>query len=433
MNRIIVISCLLATAASAPVVASAETTALICGRLIDAEMDHPGRPGVIVVRDGKIGEILPGDTAPDGAEVIDLSELSCLPGLTDLHCHLMGQDPVGAFRRSGLGRSSAQNVLLGAKNAQTMLENGFTTLRVPGDADHHFGAISLRDAIASGLNQGPRMFVAPHMLSPLGGHSDLQGIPSDRGHVDSGKTVAAGVDNVREAVRRELKYGADWIKIAASGGVMSWDDDPEVQGFTDDEITAFADETHRYGKKITGHIHGDAAAYAAARAGFDSIEHGTLIRVRTIDEMKRRNVVLVPTVYVIDWIIEKCDEGAIPEPMCAKARAVAEVRDANVLAAYRAGVKIGYGVDQIFAHDLSLREFEALVRLGITPRDAIASATTVAAELLGIGDRAGTLRAGNWADVVAVEGDPLADISSMTRMRFVMKDGAVIRHDDRAR
>jgi imidazolonepropionase-like amidohydrolase len=414
---------------ASPAQPSDETIALICGRLIDAAMTESGRPGVIVARDGEIVEIRSGQVAPAGAETIDLSDLSCLPGLTDLHSHLMGQDPVQAFRRGGLGRSSAENVLLGLKNAQTMLHNGFTTLRVPGDSDHHFGAIALRDAIKAGLYQGPRMFVAPHMLSPLGGHSDLQGLPTDRGHVFSGKTVAAGVDNVREAVRRELKYGADWIKIAASGGVMSWDDDPEVQGFTDDEIAAFADETHRYGKKITGHIHGDAAALSAARSGFDSIEHGTMISTRTIEEMKRQGVVLVPTVFVIDWVLDRCDEGAVPEPMCDKARAVAEERDANVLAAYRAGVKIGYGVDQIFSHEHSLGEFEALVRVGITPRDAIAAATTVAAELLGVEDRAGTLRVGSWADVVAVEGDPLADISSMTRIRFVMMNGDVVRHD----
>jgi imidazolonepropionase-like amidohydrolase len=434
MKSILKLTCaaaLGAIALSQSAMADHHTTdkAIKCGALADATMSRARGASVIVVRGGEIAEIRSGDTAPDGMEIVDLSGKTCLPGLTDLHTHLMIVDPISNTYSDGMSMSSADYTLRGLKNAQIMLENGFTTLRVPSDGDHQFGVVSLKQAFASGLFQGPRMFVAPHMLSPLGGHSDVQGIAADRHAKIPSNSVGAGEDNVRQAVRRQIKFGADWIKIAASGGIMSLSDDPRIQGFTDAEIAAFADETHRHGKKITAHVHGDAAAHSAAKSKFDSIEHGTLISRRTIQELKKNDVVLVPTAYVMDVLIRECDAGNFPEENCSKVRGIVPQHADNIRSAYRAGVKIGFGTDQIFPHGESLREFKSLVDRGLSPKDAIASATTIAAELLGTADKSGTLKAGNWADIIAVEGNPFDDITVMEKVSFVMKEGHVVRHD----
>ena len=402
--------------------ATADSTVLRCGNLIDVEREQLLRQQDILVADDVIAAVGAGIAGPDGASVIDLSGHYCLPGLIDAHTHLM----VGG---SGLNSSSAAKTLVALRNAQTMLQHGYTTLRIPGDSDVGFGSIALRDAIAGGLFTGPRMQVAPHFLCPLGGHCDRNAIAPDSGVPTAPHVVAAGEDSAREAVRRELKYGADWIKVHATGGIMSVGDDPRIQSFTDAELAAFSDETHRHGKKITAHIHGAGAVKSAVRAGFDSIEHGTMMDEEAIEMMVESGTWLVPTVYVLDYIVGSGQSRRMTPEIMAKAREVAKVRDDSFRKAYKAGVKMAVGSDQIFSHRHSAREFAALVRQGVTPMDAIVMGTINGATLMDLEDEIGSVAAGKQADIVAVPGNPLDDISVLERVEFVMLGGRIIRRD----
>ena len=258
----------------------------------------------------------------------------------DMHVHLFIDSSVGTVADNFLQKSSATNALLGLKRLQLMLKNGFTTIRVPGDVDYQFAGVDLKHPIGRGDFDGPRMVVAPHALSQLGGHADLNTMRPDSPAI-VGTIVKAGTDNVREAVRCEVKYGADWIKITASGGVMSQHDDPRVQGWTDEEIFALVDEAQRVGVKITAHVYGDQAGMTAARAGFDSIEHGTMIQDETIAMMKKNGVVLVPTVYVLDWILEQGIGPGITPNSYEKAVMLSELyKTGNVLNALPKSVQL---------------------------------------------------------------------------------------------
>ena len=398
----------------------ADSVLLRCGGLVDVERKRLIHDQEILVADGVIREIGEQVETPADTRAIDLTAQYCLPGLIDAHTHLM----TGG---RGMNSSSADKTLIGLKNAQTMLRQGFTTLRVPGDGDIGFGAISLRDAFATGQFTGPRMQVAPHPLCPMGGHCDSNSIAPDSGIPTAPHVIEAGEDSAREAVRRELKYGADWIKVYATGGIMSVGDDPRIQSFTDAELAAFADETHRHGKKITAHIHGAGAVKTAVRVGFDSVEHGTLMDDEAIEMMVESGTWLVPTVYVLDYILESRNARWISPESMAKARDIAKIRDVSFRKAYQAGVRMAVGSDQIFPHEYSAREFPALVRLGVTPMDAIVMGTINGATLMDLQDEIGSIAVGKQADIVAVPGNPLEDISLLEDVRFVMLGGRIIR------
>lgn len=402
--------------------AAGDSMVLRCGAMVDVEREQLLQRQDILVADGVIAAVGSGIAGPDGASVVDLTGHYCLPGLIDAHTHLMAGGP-------SLNSSSAAKTLIALRNAQTMLQHGYTTLRIPGDSDVGFGSIALRDAIAGGLFTGPRMQVAPHFLCPLGGHCDRNAIAPDSGVPTAPHVIAAGEDSAREAVRRELKYGADWIKVHATGGIMSVGDDPGVQSFTDAELAAFSDETHRHGKKITAHIHGAGAVKSAVRAGFDSIEHGTMMDEEAIEMMVESGTWLVPTVYVLDFIVGSGQSRRMTPEIMAKAREVAKVRDDSFRKAYKAGVKMAVGSDQIFSHRHSAREFAALVRQGVTPMDAIVMGTINGATLMDLEDEIGSIAVGKQADIVAVPGNPLADISILENVEFVMLGGHIIRND----
>lgn len=401
--------------------------AIHCGTLIDMRSEKPIANATIIVREGHIDSIGTDVAVAPEAQNIDLSQATCLPGLMDLHAHILFNPLRGTDDNYLLG-SSAYKALFGLKRAQQELSEGFTTLRDPSDFDKYFALVEIRDAIARGDFMGPRMFVAPHALTSTGGHADLNDIAPDVDTLAFGKIVS-GPQSMREAVREEIKYGADWIKVYVSGGVMSAHDDPRVQTFTDEEIQAAVDETHRLGKKITVHAIGTEAIKESVRAGVDSVEHGLLIDDETIRMMKERGTYLIPTLYVLNYIVEEGPKMGIPQHSIEKGRAMIGERDKHLRAAFAAGVKIAFGSDTIFDEQYVPREFALLVSLGLTPFKAIQAATINPATLLGIDKEVGTLEAGKQADIIAVQQNPIEDIHAMEHVKFVMKGGQVVRND----
>jgi imidazolonepropionase-like amidohydrolase len=401
------------------------STVLRCGRLLDVRSGELLSPAVIVVKGERIAAVGRELPDPPGATSVDLGRATCLPGLMDLHAHILyspGADPLTDY----MTRSSARKALDGLRAAQAMLRAGFTTLRDPGDQDTLYATVEIRNAIARGEFFGPRLFVAPHFLSATGGHGDLNMLAPDAVRYAPGRIVD-GPEALRAAVREEIKYGADWIKLFASGGVMSAGDDPRAQAYSDEELRAAVDEAHRHGKKVTVHAIGPEAIKASVRAGVDSVEHGILIDEEGIALMKARGTWLVSTLYVLNYIVDEGPRLGYPPESIAKARAIIEQRDLRLRAAFAAGVKVAFGSDTIFPHEHAAREFAHLVRLGLTPAAAIRAATLSAAQVLGIEEQAGTLETGKLADVIAVANDPLADVRALESVSFVMKAGQIVK------
>ncbi|MGH9870049.1 MAG: amidohydrolase family protein [Candidatus Polarisedimenticolia bacterium] len=404
--------------------AAPEAVVLRCGRLIDGITDQPKADVGILVRDGRIAAIGAEVRGSSTAREIDLRSATCLPGLIDLHAHLT----INPKTLSGLDvtRSSAARALDALRNAQTMLRAGFTTLRCPGEADAFYAIVDVKKAIARGEFLGPRLIVAPHALSATGGHGDFNNLAADL-DIATPTRVVDGADALRKVIREQLKYGADWIKLMVTGGVMSAGDDPNVTTFTDEELAAAVEETHRHGKKITVHAHGSTGIKVSLRAGVDSIEHGSLVDDEGIAMFKERGVSLVPTLYVLSYIIESGEKMGFPAESIAKARAIQAERDRHLRKAFAAGVRVAFGSDTIFPHGDAAREFAALVGLGLAPMDAIRAATGNAAALLGLEEDIGSLEVGKSADIVAVPGNPLENIRTLESVSFVMKAGEIVK------
>jgi len=417
-----VCSLLLVVASSA----MAEETVIHCGHLLDVEKRKIVDDTRILVRDGVITEIGDSVNASADADQVDLSSSYCSPGLMDLHTHFFVDstgEPLDYVTRK---HSSAFNALDGVRDARTLVNMGFTTIRIPGDFDRHYANIEIRDAISRGEFVGPRMLVAPHTISPLGGHGDYNSYAPDGAEI-LGPMVVDGVENLRSAVRREIKYGADWIKVMASGGVMSQHDDPTVAAYSAEEFKALADETHRHKKKITAHAHGDAGIRAAVEAGFDSIEHATMLSDETIRLMVKKGTYYVPTLYVLDWILEMGSKGGITANNLAKAKKVTETHADSVRRAYKAGVKMALGSDQIFPMEQSILEFQAMAKRIPDNWYVLQMGTINAADMLGLKDSIGSLKVGKQADIVAMLANPIEDIRAVEQIHFVMKGGELIR------
>ncbi len=422
---------LLLAAAFLPTVGAAagQTTALRCGRLIDGVSDEPRENVTVIVTGETITEILDGTGVPEGVDrALDIRGGTCLPGMIDLHAHIL-INPNGPV--SELERSSADRALDGLDAAQRMLGAGFTTLRDPGDFDSYYALVSVKRSIAAGEHPGPRLFVAPHALGPTGGHGDLNTLAPDAAIQTPTRTVN-GVDDIRATIREQVKFGADWIKVMATGGVMSAGDDPNHTAFVDAEMQAAVDETHRLGRRITVHAIGTDGIKQAVAAGVNSVEHGILIDDEAIEMMKARGTWLVPTLYVLNYVVEEGPRLGYPEESVEKGRRLLATRDDNIRRAIEAGVRIAFGSDTIFPHEWAAREFAHLVRLGMSPMDAIRSATYSAAQVLGIEATTGTLQAGMHADIIAVDGNPLDDITELEEVDFVMKSGEIVK-DERPR
>ena len=402
--------------------AGAKTIVIRAGRLLDVKTGKTLTNQTIVIQGDKIASVGADAQIPAGAQVIDLSNATVLPGLIDAHTHLT-MNP--NFGYSMLANSVARQALIGAHNARVTLEAGFTTVRNVGA--FNYSDVALRDAINAGDVPGPRMLVSGPPLSITGGHCDNNLLPFEDHATNPG--VADGVEAVQHKTREIIKYGADLIKICATGGVLSHGDNPQASQYTLEEMKAIVADAHRLGRKVAAHAHGAQGIVWASEAGVDSIEHGSYIDDAGIAEMKKDGAYLVPTLYLMDWFFENAEKIGTPAELIAKGREVMPAARKNVARAFAAGVKVGFGTDAaVYPHGLNAHEFAVMVKLGLSRLAAIQAATVNDADLLGWSDKIGTIEAGKFADIVAVDGDPLADVTTLERVKFVMKGGEVVKN-----
>ncbi len=394
------------------------------GRLLDVKSGRVLTNQQIVIDGEKITSIGPAAATPAGAEVIDLPNATVLPGLIDAHTHLTFENTKLGYDQ--LGISVPREALTGAKNARTTLLAGFTTVRNLGATG--YSDIALRDAITDGDVPGPRMIVSGPALGITGGHCDDNLLPFEYHH--SAEGVADGVPAVQQKVREVIKYGADVIKFCATGGVMSKGDDPNASQYTLEEMKALVADAHRLGRKVAAHAHGAQGVTWASEAGVDSIEHGHLMNDEAIATLKKNGTYLVPTLYLTEWWSENMSRMHAPDYLLAKMKMVSAQAEKNAQKAFQAGVKIGLGTDAaVYPHGLNAHELATYVKLGMTPLQAIQTATLNDAELLGWSDKIGSLEPGKLADIIAVDGNPLQDITTLQHVRFVMKGGQVFKNE----
>jgi imidazolonepropionase-like amidohydrolase len=399
--------------------------AIHAGKLIDGKSDKPIENAWIVIEGDKIVSVSAGGSAPSGVEVIDLSKSTVLPGFIDTHTHVLLQGDITSadYDEQVLKQSIPYRAILGARNAHIALSHGFTTIRDLETEGAMFADVDVKTAVANGEVPGPRMQVATRAMTPTGmypllGYSWELKMPTGVQYVD-------GVDGARKAVREQAMFGADWIKYYSdrkyhfeADGVLH-----SMVNFTDEEAKTIVDEAHRIGKKVAAHAIGSDGIAAALRAGVDTIEHGDGLTDLLMDEMIRKGVYWVPTITVSLYVAP--GRGGNWQKM-------AELQRANFGKAAKKGVKIALGTDAggfDWRQLNQAKEFDYYVQFGMTPMQSIRTGTAVAAELLGWGDEVGTIEAGKWADIVAVGGDPLKDITELQKVKFVMKGGEVFKNE----
>ncbi len=399
-----------------------KVTAIKAARVLDVRTGQMIANAVILIEGERIIAIGPKVVVPENAEVIDLKTMTVLPGLIDCHTHLTFAPGVGGV--SGLTQSIPRQALIGAKNARITLQAGFTTVRNVGASG--YSDIALRDAINAGDVPGPRIVASGPSLGITGGHCDENYLPWEFHHKAEG--VADGVENVMAKTREVIKYGANVIKFCSTGGVLSLGDDPKAAEFTFEEMKTIVSEAHRLGRKVAAHAHGGEGLKQAVLAGVDSIEHGTYIDDEGIKLMKEKGTYLVPTIYLTEWFMENYEKLSLPAQIIAKAKEVMPAMKKNLTHAIQQGVPVAFGTDAaVYPHGLNAREFAVLVRMGLTPLQAIQTATVHASKLIGHDDRLGAVEVGKLADLIAVEGDPTKDVTTLERVKFVMKGGAVFK------
>jgi len=411
-----------AEAAQAP-----ETIVLKAAHLFDSTGTALKDGATLVVRADRIVSVGTA-AAPPGARVIDLGDATLLPGFIDAHTHLTleFQKDYYHFIYNRLMRFPAEQAMYAAMYARRTLEAGFTTVRNVGAND--FVDVGLRNAINAGVAEGPRILTAVHGVGSPGGHFDDYSFPPDKvkpwGPIEG---ICSGPEECREAVRYQMKWGADLIKIAASGGVLSEADPVDVPQLTLEEMSAIVSEAHKWRRKVAAHCHGDAAARIAIQAGVDSIEHGSFLTEDTLKLMKAKGVYLVPTRMAVYWVSKQADAGAYPQKIADKARAAAAAHGTMFKAALRIGVPIALGTDAgVYPHGMNAMEFGLMADLGMSPAAALLAGTRESAKLLGIEAEVGTLEAGKVADVVAVPGRVLGDIHATEHPLFVMHLGHIV-------
>jgi len=399
---------------------AAGRTLVRTGHLLDVTTGaEPAGQTIIVVGDKVVGIAATAATpAAAGDTVVDLSKLYVLPGLIDVHTHLTMATNFDPYYE--LTVTPAKEAIIGVENAKVTLEAGFTTVRNVG-ADS-FTDVALRDEINAGHIPGPHMQVSGPPLGITGGHMDDNLLPYE--YHDQGQGVADGIDAVQHMVRQNIKYGADLIKIGATGGVLSKGDDPRASQYTLEEMKAIVADAHRLGRKVAAHAHGAQGILWATEAGVDSIEHGSYMDDACIAAMKAHGTYFVPTAYLIDWVQQY---GNLPALYAQKMKDVSSVEKANAIRAIKAGVKVALGTDAaVYPHGLNAHEIDVYVnQFGMTPLQGIQTGTLNAADLMGWSDKVGSIAPGKWADVIAVESDPLKDVKVLQKVVFVMKSGVV--------
>ena len=407
---------------------AARTTLLVrAGRLLAVRTGAVLTSQAILIEGDRIKEVGSADAvaghAPRDVRVIDLHNATVLPGLIDCHTH-MTADP-GDYYKQLFRMSPIDEAVRAHIFAKRTLDAGFTTVRNVGAAE--FIDVALRNAINEGVVPGPRMLVSTMPLSATGGHGDVNGM-SPYLHFDGFTGIANGVDQIREKIRFEVKYGADLIKVLASAGVLSEEESVGAPQYSQEELNALVEEAAMWGRKVAAHAHGAEAIKRAVRAGVASIEHGSLIDDEGIRLMKERGTYLVADIYNDDYIIAEYTRLGYPPKIIEKERLVGRQQRENFKKAVQAGVKIAFGTDAgVYPHGWNAKQFAHMVRWGTTPLQAIQAATVNAADLLGWADRVGALEPGKYADVIAVQGDPLQDVTVLEHVGFVMKGGQVVK------
>jgi imidazolonepropionase-like amidohydrolase len=406
--------------------ARAQSGAVRCGKLLDVRSGKLLSDQMVVFQDGKITATGPAASIqpPAGATPIDLSGSTCLPGLIDVHTHLT-DDPTDNGYQS-LGVSVPRETVKGTKNARLTLRAGFTTVRNVGARG--FSDVAVRDGINAGEIEGPRMLVSGPPLGITGGHCDENLLAVEYHHKSDG--VADGPWAARTKVRENVKYGADLIKVCASGGVLSKGDRPGTPQYTLEELKAIAEEAHKLGRKVAAHAHGTQSIKDAITAGIDSVEHSSLIDDEGIALAKQHGTFLVFDIYNDDYILSEGEKvGMLPESI-EKEKKLGRLQRENFRRAFQAGARMAFGTDAgVYPHGDNARQFAKMVEWGMKPIDAIQAATINAAELIGWPDKVGSLEPGRFADMIAVSGDPLSDVSILEHVSFVMKGGAVYRNN----
>jgi imidazolonepropionase-like amidohydrolase len=409
------------------VIVSAQTTvkAIRAGKLVDVVAGKLLTNQIILIDSGKIIAVGPALSIPKGAEIIDLSNATVLPGLIDCHTHLSGQPSddyyADIFRKTVLDYAMEAPIY-----AKRTLQVGFTTCRDLGSSD--LLDISLRNAINNGTIEGPRLLVSCFALGSTGGHSDLTGFNPNIKYTSNPEFtgVADGVDEIRKRVRNNVKWGADVIKFCATAGVLSEEESVGAPQYSAEEMKALVDEAHMWGKKVAAHAHGTEGIKRAVLAGVNSIEHCSILDDEAIRLMKEKGTYMVSTMYALDYIIDNFAKKGFPEKIINKAKSLSRQKAEGLVKAIKAGVKIAYGTDAaVMPHGLNAKDFIYLVRSGMTAMQAIQSATVNAADLLDISAKTGSITVGKYADIIAVIGDPLADVSLLEHVSFVMKEGVV--------
>src|ERR1700730_7377505 len=426
---------LLAVASALTTQAAEKTIVLKAARLFDGKSNTLVQNGVVIVQGNKIVDAGSNLPAPSDAQVIDLGDATLSPGFMDGHTHLT-LDFSGNYNERRLKEvdlNVSEQAIIATTHARATVEAGFTTVRDLGSrfvGSKEFVDVALRNSINKGVIVGPRMLVATFGIGATGGHFDpTSGFRDMLFGREPNETdgIADGPDAIRKAVRFEVKNGADVIKAAVSGGVLSLADEVDTPQLTPPEMAALVDESHRLRKKVAVHCHGDQAAKEAIQAGVDSIEHGSFMTPETLTLMKNKGTYLTPTLLASEWIIQNMKN--YPPVLQAKAKAAYDARSEMFRNAVKMGIKISFGTDAaVFPHGQNAKEFKLMVDLGMQPLDALKAATSSDADLLGIAQKTGTLEKGKLADIVAMPGDPTADITATEHVSFVMKEGKVIRN-----
>jgi imidazolonepropionase-like amidohydrolase len=423
MRKPLFLAFLLATAP-----ASAETVVVTADRMVDVLAGRVIEEPVVVITDGRITSVVGRNggrpNIPADARRIDLPGKTILPGLIDMHVHLDSNPRYGGY--TGLQFTDMFWVAQGVQNAQDMLRAGFTTVRNVGS--DNYSDVGYKQAVEEGLIQGPRIVPAAHSLGATGGHCDQTYLPPS--FEARGKAVGDGPQELRQRVREQRKYGAEVIKVCATGGVFSRNTEPGQQQLSEEELRAIADEAHQWGLKVAAHAHGAAGIKAAIRAGIDTIEHASLIDAEGIRLAKERGTWLSMDIYNTEYTQAEGKKNGVLEDNLRKDREIAQIQRDGFRAAHRAGVKMIFGSDAgVMPHGTAGGQFRWMVEYGMTPMEAIQAATRNAAQALGREKDVGAIAPGRWGDIIAVDGDPVRDVRQLEDVDVVLKGGEVVKNE----